>query len=291
MRRVLALSVAAASLQLGCLGMPSPLAPNLRGSVGVPHNGVLTGGVELPPRGEGFVRYRPQGENYWGLPRLVEGVQAAAASVAQARPGGAPLVVGDLSGPHGGKIPRHRSHRTGRDVDLLFYVTTPAGAAVQSPGFVHFEGDSLATFGKGYLRLDVERNWLLVKALVANEAGATQWLFVSRDIESLLVDYGRARGEDPALLWAAETMMLQPGDSAPHDDHFHVRLSCTPAEAVTGCEGGGPQWEWLPSLPVLPPWTAPDLVAIGNDDPFRLDAAEETAAGDTLLPGQRQDGV
>jgi penicillin-insensitive murein endopeptidase len=108
-------------------------------------------------------------------------------------------------------------------------------------------------------------------------------LFVSRDLEALLVDYARARGETPQLVWHAETMLLQPGDSAPHDDHFHVRLACTPAEAVTGCEGGGPQWEWLPSLPVLPSWTPEDLLAIGRDDPFRIDVANQTAGTEPLL--------
>ena len=40
-------------------------------------------------------------------------------------------------------------------------------------------------------------------------------------------------------------MLAQPGDSAPHDDHFHVRVACTPAERVLGCQDGGPLWPWL----------------------------------------------
>ena len=284
-------AVGAALVQMGCLGMPSPLAPGLRGSIGVPHNGVLTGGVELPQKGDGYVRYRPKGSNYWGLPRLVESVERAAQTVGRTRPGGEPLVVGDLSGRHGGKIPHHSSHRTGRDADLLFFVTTPSGAPLRSPGFVRFERDGLAAIGKDFVRFDVERNWLLVKTLVASERSYAQWLFISRDLEALLIDYARARGEDPALIWYAETMLLQPGDSAPHDDHFHLRVACTPAEAVTGCEGGGPQWEWLPPLPVLPAWTPGDLMAIGADDPLSLDAAPETTASGTSLLGDPRDGV
>jgi penicillin-insensitive murein DD-endopeptidase len=283
--------VGAAFVQLGCLGMPSPLAPGLGGSIGVPHNGVLTGGVELPERGEGYLRYRPKGAYYWGLPRLVESVERAAQTVSRARPGGEPLVVGDLSGRYGGKIRRHSSHRTGRDADLLFFVTTPSGASVPSPGFVRFERDGLAAVGKDFVRFDVERNWLLVKTLVASKRSYAQWLFISRDLEALLVDYARSRGEDPALIWYAETMLLQPGDSAPHDDHFHLRLACTPAEAVAGCEGGGPQWEWLPALPVLPAWSPGDLMAIGLDDPFSLDASLETTASRTSLLGDSRDGV
>ena len=33
---------------------------------------------------------------------------------------------------------------------------------------------------------------------------------------------------------------LQPGDSLPHDDHFHLRVACSPEEAQAGCSGGGP---------------------------------------------------
>jgi len=253
----------------GCLATPTPLAPGLAGSVGVPHHGVLTGAVELPARGPGFVRYRPRGANHWGLPRLVSAVERAAAAVDRELPGGAPLVVGDLSARHGGRLPGHRSHRTGRDADLLFYVTTPGGAPLRSPGFVAFGPDGLAAVpnGKDFLRVDLERNWRLVRALVTDELAATQWLFVSRDLEAMLIDYALARGEPLAVVWHAEAVMLQPSDSTPHDDHFHLRVACTAAEAVTGCEGGGPQWEWLAPLPLLPGLSPAELSAIGEADP------------------------
>ncbi len=46
-------------------------------------------------------------------------------------------------------------------------------------------------------------------------------------------------------------MLLQLGDSGSHDDHLHLRVACTPGEAVAGCLGGGPYWPWLPGLPQL----------------------------------------
>jgi len=253
----------------GCLATPSPLVPGLAGSVGVPHHGVLTGAAELPAQGPGFVRYRPRGTNHWGLPRLVAAIERAAAAVDREHPGGAPLVVGDLSARHGGRLPGHRSHRTGRDVDLLFYATTPAGAPVRSPGFVAFGPDGLAPIPNedAFVRVDLDRNWRLVRALVTDELAATQWLFVSRDLEAMLIDHALARGEPLDVVWHAEAVMLQPSDSAPHDDHFHVRLACTAAEAVAGCEGGGPHWEWLPPLPLLPPLSLEELAAIGRGDP------------------------
>jgi penicillin-insensitive murein endopeptidase len=264
-------AAAFAWLALGCLGTPTPLAPGLRGSVGVPHHGVLTDGAELPVQGPGYVRYRPQSPHYWGNPRLIRALQVAAATVAEARPDGAPLVIGDIAARHGGKIPHHRSHRTGRDADLLFYSTTPAGAAVESSGFLHFDSDGLARLNQqgDFVRFDVERNWLLVKALLCSPHAEVQWMFMSRKLEALLIDYARARGESPALLWHAETVLLQPGDSAAHDDHFHLRIACTPEESVAGCEGGGPRWEWLSALPAAPTLGPAELDAIAADDPLR----------------------
>ncbi len=265
---------------IGCVGTPTPLAPGLTGSVGIPQSGVQTESQELPKNGKGFARYRPYSPNYWGNPRLIAAVTRAARTVAERVPGGAPLYVGDISAKHGGKIPGHRSHRTGRDVDLLYYVTTPTGAPIRSPGFVALESDGLGRIPEtdDYIRLDVERNWLLVKELVQAPELGVQWLFMSRDVEALLIDYAIARGDDPELVWYAETVMLQPADSTPHADHIHMRIACTPEEAVLGCEGGGPYWPWLPVMPVLGALDARTLDEIASDDPLNLELFAESAA-------------
>lgn len=273
-------AAALALFAVGCVGMPTPLAPGLEGSVGIPQSGVQTAPAELPARGKGFRRYRPKSPHYWGNPRLVGALTDVAAEVVDALPGGAPLLVGDISSRTGGKIPGHRSHRTGRDVDLLFYLTTPSGAPIRSPGFVSLDTDGLGKVHEtdDWVRLDVERNWLLVKRLVEHPEIGVQWMFVSRGVEALLIDYAIARGDNPELVWHAETVLLQPADSTPHDDHFHVRIACTPQESVQGCEGGGPYWQWLPVLPSLPALDAEALSQIGRDDPFDLDRVADGAA-------------
>lgn len=266
MRRTLAAShpfVIAVALGLpACLGTPTPLAPQLEGSIGLPHHGVQTNAVELPARGPGFVRYRPQGSAYYAQPELVAAVQHVARDLFERYPG-PPLVLGDFSARSGGRIPRHNSHRTGRDVDLLWFVTTPSGVPVRSPGFIHMGPDGIAIDPDtgAYYRLDLERQWAAIKAFLESDRVHVQWLFMSRPIEALLVQYARARGESDELVWRAETVMIQPRGALPHDDHIHLRISCTPETMVKGCSGGGPYWEWLPPL---------ESLALGNDFLERL---------------------
>jgi penicillin-insensitive murein endopeptidase len=272
----------------GCSYTPSPITPNLLGTVGAPGHGVLSEGMELPRSGPGFRWLNPSGHHY-GVPRLVDVVQQAAAEVDRERPGGAPLMVGDLSKKLGGQISGHRTHRTGRDVDLLFYVETPSGEPVQNSGFYKFGPDGLAFIpsdhgGPRYVRLDVAREWLLVKSLMLLPQANVQWMFISSPLEALLTEYARARGESPELIWHAETVMLQPGDSLPHDDHLHLRTACTPDEATVGCEGGGPYWPWLPALPTSTPAESDESLALALVSPIEIEAQNPNGAPVVKLP-------
>jgi penicillin-insensitive murein endopeptidase len=241
-------------LLLGCFGTPTPLAPGLAGSVGWPHHGVQTNALELPERGPGFARYRSQGSYYWGQPALVHAIERAALRVHEALPGGAPLLVGDLSAEHGGKISRHYSHRSGRDVDLLWYINSHKGDSISNLSFVRIGADGIGRpAGRAWVRLDVARQWLLVKELVTSPLIEVQWLFCSSPVEALLINHALSISEDPEVIWRAQHVLLEPADSLPHDDHLHLRVACSPDESVLGCEGGGPYWNWLPALPALLP--------------------------------------
>lgn len=286
MRKSIGFLTAFALATAGCFSAPTPLAPGLAGSVGMPNSGSQTGAVELPAHGLGFARYRPHGRNHWGRPHLVSSLTRIAAEVESEQPGGL-LVIGDLGARRGGQIPGHASHRSGRDVDLLFYALTPAGAPVASPGFVRYEPDGLAFVqgGDDYVRLDVARNWLLVKKLLNDREIGVQFLFISRPLEALLMDYARARGEPLELQYRAQTVMLQPGDSLPHDDHLHLRIACSPDEIQAGCSGGGPYWEWLPPLPRGPELDQALLQEIALDEPLEPLEPMPLASGTTADGG------
>jgi penicillin-insensitive murein endopeptidase len=230
----------------GCARAPSPLTPAWRGSIGTANRGVLANGAELPREAEGL-RWLRGDDRHWGVPRFTEAIARAAATVARERPG-ATLYAGDLSTPTGGgPLAPHFSHRSGVDADLLFYVTTLDGAPVESPGFVHFGADGLARdeAHDRWLRFDVDREWLLVKALMEDPEARVQWMFVSDVAQAMLVQWALARGDSLETIERAEQVMLQPNPGGIHDDHIHVRTTCSADEMVAGCEPTGPRRPWL----------------------------------------------
>lgn len=236
---------------LGCGRTPSPLWPSYQGSIGTPNRGVLTASAELAPEGPGFKWLRREGrdDRHHGVPRFVKAIERAAANVEKERPG-AILSIGDLSVKNGGVLLPHLSHRSGRDADLLLYMTTLDGAPVESPGFIHVGPDGLAFDDKShrFLRFDVERTWLLVKFLVEDPEARVQWVFANRNVEALLLQWARARGESGETMYRAMEVMLEPHPGGPHDDHVHVRTACSPAEIAQGCEHTGPIRPWILAL-------------------------------------------
>jgi penicillin-insensitive murein endopeptidase len=237
----------------GCVRAPSPLTPAWQGGIGTPNRGVLAHGAELARHAKGL-RWLRGNDRHWGVPRFTAAIERAAATVAEERPG-ASLTVGDLSTPTGGgPLSPHFSHRSGVDADLVFYMTTLDGASVDSPGFISVGADGLAedkAHGR-WLRFDVEREWLLVRALVEDPQARIQWLFVSDVVQAMLVEWAVARGDPPETIRRAQSMMLQPNPGGVHDDHIHVRTTCAAEERVSGCEPIGPRRSWLADdLPTL----------------------------------------
>lgn len=240
------LSALATFATLGCARAPSPLTPAWHGSIGSPNRGVLVEGAQLARDAEGL-RWLRGNDRHWGSPRFTSAIERAAARVARERPG-AHLFCGDISTPSGGgPLPPHFSHRSGMDADLLFYVTTLEGAPIDSPGFVHFGADGLAhdEAHARWLRLDVAREWLLVRAMLEDPEARIQWIFASEVVQAMLLEWALARGEPAEIIRRAQVVMLQPNPGGVHDDHLHVRTTCSVDEMVAGCETIGPRRAWL----------------------------------------------
>jgi len=236
---------AAAVCLFGCARAPSPLWPQLDGSIGMTHRGVLVHGREVPASGEGFTFLRDNGR-HWATTRFARVIERAAKEVAAERPG-ATLVLGDISQNTGGQLPPHFSHRSGRDADLLYYWLTLDGAPVSTHGFLHAGPDGLAwdEANKRFLRIDLEREWILVRTLLTDDEARVQWIFVHDNVKAMLLEWAQARGESTDVLWRATQVMLQPNPGGPHDDHIHVRTACDADEIAHGCEPFGPERPWL----------------------------------------------
>lgn len=238
-------------------------------AVGVSAGWVNSGWIEQGVRIEGphLARSaRREGQAY-GSSALSGLLQRAAATVARDHPGSM-IQLGDASRSSGGWIHGHRSHRSGRDVDILFFAAAPSGRPIASPGLVRYDRHGVGLWDDTVYRFDAARNWALVKALLEDDRARVQWIFVSRGLKALLLEHALLRGEDPALVAAAAHVLHQPGDSGLHDDHFHVRIFCSSEERALACRDHPPVWIWNEKGldgPPLPAVTDEALVAAALD--------------------------
>ena len=93
-------------------------------------------------------------------------------------------------------------------------------------------------------RKHAHRKDTLVRTLVWSQRPQIQFIFVSRGLRKLMLDYAVRRQEHREILRRARRVMQQPGNSSPHADHFHVRIYCSPQDRTAGCVDGGPRWPW-----------------------------------------------
>jgi penicillin-insensitive murein endopeptidase len=244
MRKAAVLAVLGASVAAGpALAGPAPKkapaqppAPNsvlpMGRSVGSPTDGRLEGGAHLAETP--YLRILPAYAGMdvrWGLGALVGLLDRAARAVRRQFPD-AVLSVGHLSRAGGGDLDRHASHESGRDADVAFYVKNQRGQPIQQERFVRFLGDGTAPTWPG-ASFDDARNWALVAALLSDPAAHVSHIFVSSPLRARLLAYAARSGAPVALRERAALTLAQPHGSLPHDDHFHVRISC-PA-GMKGC--------------------------------------------------------
>jgi penicillin-insensitive murein endopeptidase len=240
----------------GCAG---PLAFEFGSvSVGTTADGTLRHPAQLPLDGDGYMvpgPWRSRHANY-ATEGLIGSVVRAARAVERSDPGGV-AAIGDLSHRTGGGSAEHKSHQSGRDVDVFFYSVDRDGRPVL-PGdaMFHFAPDGRATRWsppKGVrapgspvpaVRFDLRRNWAFVRALLSDPEGEVQWIFIQRGLAAALLNQATLEGDDPALVARASFIMKQPSDSEVHDDHMHIRFYCAPGDRRLGCVDKGPVRWW-----------------------------------------------
>jgi penicillin-insensitive murein endopeptidase len=201
--------------------------------------------VALADEGPGYRRLRPGEGTRYGSATLLQAIERAAAEVAEVFPGGYPLRIGDLSGPSGGTHPRHRSHRSGRDADALFFVKDAGGLPAPNDAWMRFDRFGWAVSGGRAFELDDGRNWHFVRTLVLDDRARVKWIFCSNEVKARLLRYAVRHEPSPSAVLRATWVLHQPSAGDPHDDHFHIRVGCNQAERALGCQEEPPHWPWL----------------------------------------------
>lgn len=183
--------------------------------VGAPDTGTLVHGVAIPT-GEGY-ELRFPGASYGTTHAVTELTKALASWHAHTTYEGV-LQLGTMSREHGGAIGDHRSHRTGRDIDISL------PRRVDVPAWMPLTPH----------RIDWLALWDLVGALA--EVDATV-VYLDYALQKHFYRAMKARGVDEAEL--RRRLQYPRGHAANlglvrhtkgHDEHIHVRFGCGPCE-------------------------------------------------------------
>jgi penicillin-insensitive murein endopeptidase len=196
-------------------------------SGGYPNDGWQIRGKRLRRSTELQIREASH-ERVYGHPALVLMLHRSARDVAKGAPGSV-LLVGDLSSRLGGPISGHRSHQSGRDADVGFYVTDLKGKRLPSTDYVAFDGDGKSKDGRPLL-FDDERNWLLVESWARDLRAGLSHIFVSWPLRERLLKFARSKPRFAKYVLSATALLKQPEKGEDHDDHFHVRITCPKEE-------------------------------------------------------------
>lgn len=190
-------------------------------SVGLPHDGELVGAVPML-NGPGRIVTAERWKT-WGTRSVVGQLDRVLRRWAKRYPKAPPILVGNLSARHGGPLSPHQTHQSGRDVDLSYVAK--------------WDGRSRVTWQKmNAANLDRDRTWALLKLLVTQ--ADIEVMFVDRKIQHLLLAHARKTGvvrKDDLKRWLEVAPGAKRGTTllrhvAGHDDHLHVRFSCSDAE-------------------------------------------------------------
>lgn len=192
-------------------------------SVGLPNAGWQLRAKKLSSSPQLWIQNKSVPYTY-GHPSLVLMLHRTSKQIARQSPGSV-LLVGDLSREFGGPLSGHRSHQSGRDADVGFFVTDAKGRPLNSRRLLAFDAAGRARDGSG-LRFDDYRNWLLVQLWLKDDRAELEHVFVASHLRRRLLDFARARPSFRRYVDGAAQFLRQPTKGLPHDDHFHIRIAC-----------------------------------------------------------------
>jgi penicillin-insensitive murein endopeptidase len=194
---------------------PGEARPDTSASLGRPNGGALLDALQMPV---GDAWQVMAAAHAWATRETIDALIAAIVAVDERFAPSHRLAIGDMSREFGGPFYPHRSHQSGRDVDLGYYYLPAARGT-------WYVTASAAT-------LDVARSWALVAALI--DSGMVEYIFIDRQVQQLLREHARARGVEREQL----ELVFQPSPrrdtlirhARGHATHMHVRFHNPVAE-------------------------------------------------------------
>lgn len=193
-------------------------------AVGFYSSGKVRYAERFADAGPGYLKLFQPRNRGWATRSLINVITGAAAVVAQQYPNGDRVQIGDASSELGGYVSGHASHQNGLDVDLNYLHTNRREMSGRTTsGF----DEVFVSGGKITKNFDLERNWALLRAIVAS--GKVSRIFVDPAIKKAMCVYRAQAGAREVL------RRLSPYKN--HANHSHVRIKC-PTNS-TACKNQG----------------------------------------------------
>ncbi len=186
-------------------------------SVGSPNSGRISNSTQLPENPPLYTRLRP--EEAYASSHTIATLQLAVARWRRDSGYLGKLVIAALSKRGGGRLSPHKSHQSGRDVDIRM----PVKKGVKG---------SLA---ENASQVDWDATWGLVRALL--ETGQIQYIFLSYERQPYLYKAAKRAGasKDELEKWIQYPRKNHTNNGVVrhakgHTAHIHVRFHCGPKE-------------------------------------------------------------
>ncbi|MFO0712846.1 MAG: penicillin-insensitive murein endopeptidase [Sandaracinus sp.] len=201
-------------------------------SVGEVDDGSLVNGIALPPHPGYVVRHR---ERTFLTLEAADRLLHAFDRLRDEDEDAPRVQIGDASRARGGPLDQHRSHQSGRDVDIDYFYRR----CRETCGHHRLTAD----------QLDADRQWRLIEPWLRE--GAVEYIFIDHALQEPLYEAARRAGASRNDLsrwfqWprAIDVRVGVIRHVPSHADHMHVRFTCAPHD--TGCvpsDGRDPRHE------------------------------------------------
>lgn len=189
-------------------------------SFGSPNQGRLLNGIQIPAN-PALYSLRNL-EHAFGSTHAIDVLQRGIAVFRRETGFERPIYLWDMSQRKGGRFGPHKSHRTGRDIDI---------AMLLRPGYQPGTGDRHA--------VDWEATWHLIRAFIGT--GEIHYVFLARMHQVSLYKAAKACGAtseelDLIIQYPRVEKVGIVRHSPGHTGHMHVRFTCGQEEP--GCQEG-----------------------------------------------------